>query len=102
MKKSLLSSVAAVLLIAGCSSTVKVKDSASYKCGDQVIAVEVLNDNSVILKLNGTSHVLHHVVSDSGHKYQNMSAGLTYWEKDGDHFLNMNGMSYPMCQELVK
>ncbi len=102
MKKTLLLSAAAVLLVAGCSSTVKVKDSASYKCGDQIIAVETLNDNSVILKLNGTSHVLNHVVSDSGHKYQNISAGLTYWEKDGDHFLNMNGVPYPMCRELVK
>lgn len=102
MNRFLFLPVAAVLTVAGCSSAVKVEYSASYKCGDQIIAVETLNDNSVILNLNGTSHVLNHVVSDSGYKYQNISSGLIYWEKDGNHFLEINGTPYPMCKELIK
>ena len=46
------------LMVMACSHSVDVKDQASYKCGDQIIRVTVLNDNSMIVRANGIDHVL--------------------------------------------
>ena len=45
------------LMVMACSHSVDVKDQASYKCGDQIIRVTVLNDNSMIVRANGIDHV---------------------------------------------
>lgn len=54
------------LMVMACSHSVDVKDQASYKCGDQIIRVTVLNDNSMIVRANGIDHVLTKVASPAG------------------------------------
>ena len=58
------------LMVMACSHSVDVKDQASYKCGDQIIRVTVLNDNSMIVHANGIDHVLTKVASPAGEKYE--------------------------------
>lgn len=90
------------LILMSCSHTVEIENSKNYKCGDKIIAIDFLDDDSLILKMNGQSNVLTLIASASGSKYENISAGLIFWNKGSDNYLKINGYDYPQCKEIVK
>lgn len=90
------------LLIAGCASKVKVEKAVSYKCGTQIISTEVLSDNSMIVKIDGINYVLTKVASNNGNRYDNLPSEISFREQNGEKFVTIKGIAYPMCQEMVK
>lgn len=90
------------LLVAGCSNAVEIEDKADYKCGDQVISVEMLEDETAVLRMNSTNYVLNRVVTASGAKYEGMKSGISFWSKGDEAYLAVGDKSYPKCKEMVK
>lgn len=90
------------LLVMACTNNVAVKDQAEYKCGDQIVQAKVLNDNSMILRINGINHVLSRTISAAGEKYQEPGTGISFTQQDGDLYLAMHGINYPMCQKISR
>lgn len=90
------------LLIMGCSSVIEVEKKAEYKCGEQVINVEYLDDDSVIMRINGTRTVLASVEASSGYRYENIVAKMLFIEKKGKTILSINSHEYPLCREIVR
>lgn len=94
---------AALLLVAaGCTNSVQLKNQLEYKCGSQVIRTEVYDDNSMTVHLNGTNYVLTRVAYPDGTRYENMASQLSLTSTDGGTYLAVNGVNYPMCQEIVR
>jgi len=100
MKKYLL--IGLPLLAMGCSSTVTVEDEAEYKCGEQIVYAQMLDDESMIVKLNGVNNVLSRVASPAGERYENIATGVTFSELDGEKYLTINGRNFPVCQEIER
>lgn len=90
------------LLLAACANTVEVEHQAEYKCGEQVIVTEFLDDDSIILRLNGVNNVLTRVASSTGKRYENTATRVTLIQRDGDTYLSISGRDYPLCQKVVR
>ena len=90
------------LLIAGCTSTVEIQDEAEYKCGEQIVHAQMLDDESMIVKINGVNNVLAKVASANGERYENIATRVTFSEVDGEKYLSINGRNFPMCQEIKR
>lgn len=88
------------LMVMACSHSVDVKDQASYKCGDQIIRVTVLNDNSMIVRANSIDHVLTKVASPAGEKYEDAVSQVSFTKQDGEFYLGMQGRNYPLCLKI--
>ena len=88
------------LMVMACSHSVDVKDQAGYKCGDQIIRVTVLNDNSMIVRANGIDHVLTKVASPAGEKYEDAVSQVSLTKQDGEFYLGMQGRNYPLCLKI--
>lgn len=60
------------------------------RCGNNEIQLEVIGDNLAAV-INGTHRVqLHQVVSASGSKYANPTAGLTLWNHHAEWLMIVN------------
>lgn len=94
--------VALPMLLMACANTVEVEDQAEYKCGEQVVLAQMLDDNSMIVTINGVKNVLSRVASSSGERYENIATKVTFMEQDGDKYLEIQGRRYPLCQRIVK
>lgn len=90
------------LLLASCANTVEVDKTATYKCGDKVVNVQYLEDETLIATIDGNTNVLSLVVSASGEKYENVATGVIFWNKGGDNYLEIAGRGYPNCKEIIK
>lgn len=90
------------LLVAACSNTVELKGKAEYKCGDQVIQAELLDDNSMIIRINGVNNVLSKVAAANGERYENIATKVTFMEQNGDYYLSIHGNNYPVCREIER
>ncbi len=94
---------ALMLLLAGCSNVVSVEDTVEYKCGDQMVLAEYLDDGSVVLKINGQNTVLTRSKTDTVERYDNTAAKMTFTKKDSDSiYLSSDGNVYPMCVEVER
>lgn len=87
------------LALIGCSNTIDIEDVREYKCGEQIIRVEFLDDESVIINNNGTNTVLAEVADN---RYENSAAKIIFQKQHGDYSLSIDGHSYPICQKLVR
>lgn len=100
MKKYIV--LALPLLLCACASTVDVDEAKEYKCGDEVIMAEFLDDDSIIARVNGTNSVLSRVSSSSGKRYENTTSGISFEQKSGETYLSINGKTYPHCFEIIR
>lgn len=91
-----------MLLISACASSVEVEERVEYKCGQQVILTELLDDDSMIVKINGDNYVLDRVETSSGKRYDNVSAQISIWKKSGDVNLWIKEHQYPLCKEILR
>ena len=91
---------AAFLLLFGCTPSVDVDDVRQYKCGAQIIKASFLDDNSVILGVNGTNYVLERSAANSGRRYDNNDSNITFMQQGRNTYLIMDGKNYPLCLEL--
>lgn len=89
-------------ILNACANTVEVEKKADYKCGEQIISASFLDDNSVVMNINGSKTVLTRVESASGYRYDNPAAQITFIQKNGDTMLNINNHEYPLCREIVR
>lgn len=90
------------LLAAACANTVEVKDKADFKCGTQIVHAEYLDDDTMVLRINGISNVLTRVASSNGKRYENIASGMAFMQQDGDFYLSIMGQNYPQCRKIVK
>ena len=90
------------LLLAGCSHVVSVDETVEYKCGEKIVLAEYLDDESVILKINGKSTVLSRSETDEGERFDNSDSHMTLIKKDGAVYLGIEGKVYPMCLEIKR
>ena len=98
-----LSIVAFMLLLAGCSHVVNVEKTTEYKCGDKIVLVEYLDDESVVVKINGVNTVLSRSETDSGERFDNSDSKTTLIRKSNDSvYLSTEGAVYPKCLEIKR
>lgn len=90
------------LLLAACAHEVEVESAADFKCGDKVIETQYLDDDSMIVKIDGRNHMLENVISASGAKYSNAKGDIIFWNKGSDNYLEIGDISYPLCKKIVK
>jgi len=88
------------LLLLGCTPTVEVDDVKQYKCGAEIINATFLEDNSMILRVNGTNYVLNRSAANSGRRYDNADSKITFMQQGSNTYLIMNGQNYPLCLEI--
>ena len=69
------------LLLAACANTVEVKDKDDFKCGEQIVRAEFLDDDSIILQINGVNNVLTKVAAASGKRYENIATQIVLCSK---------------------
>ena len=94
---------ALVLLLAACSHTISVDETVEYKCGEQIVLAEYLDDDSVVIKIDGKNTVLTRSETDSGERFDNSASKMTFIKKDNDGiYLSNNGIIYPMCIEVER
>ena len=95
--------VAFMLLLSGCTHVVNVEKTVEYKCGDQIVLAEYLDDESVVIKINGQNTVLKRSETDSGERFDNTDSKMTFVKKDNDSiYLSAKGRIYPMCVEIKR
>ena len=95
--------IAFMLLLAGCTHVIKVENTVEYKCGEQIILAEYLDDESIIIKIGGQNTVLTRSETDSGERFDNATSKMTFIKKDnGSIYLSAKGNIYPMCVEIER
>lgn len=90
------------LLAGACSNMVEVDQQADFKCGDNIVKISLLDDDSMILQMNGINNVLTKIAFSGGEKYENSVSGVSFTEQDGEHYLTVNGQSYPACKKIKR
>ncbi|MBR2299477.1 MAG: MliC family protein [Alphaproteobacteria bacterium] len=91
-----------LFLVSACANTVEIDETKEYKCGDKIVKAEFLDDDSVIIKINGNSTVLHQTASESGTRYDNSDSKMTLTRQGRDTYLSVDGTSYPLCYEIER
>lgn len=91
-----------VILVGGCTNTVEVEDIREYKCGNQIIKAEFLDDDSIILQINSDNQVLNKVKTASGMRYENYLNKITFFKQDGYYYLTIDEQNYPMCLRIER
>lgn len=99
MKK--LALLALPLLITACSSSVKVEEKVKYKCGNEIISTAFFDDESMMIIVDGSNHVLTRNVAASGAKYESINDGIIFWNKGDENYLEIRGQGYPNCRPIV-
>ena len=91
------------LLLAACAGTpeVEIEKKIEYKCGEQIISADFLDDDSLIARINGVNYVLDRVAAADGRRYENTATGMTFMQSGNGTYLTIKGRNYPMCQEIV-
>lgn len=90
------------LMLAGCSNSVDVIKKGDYKCGTEIVSATFLDDDSMILRMKGTDYVLNRNEAASGAKYMNVGSAIIFWNKGSDNYLEVGGLGYPDCVEIVR
>jgi lipoprotein len=90
------------LLLAACANTVEVKDKDDFKCGEQIVRAEFLDDDSIILQINGVNNVLTKVAAASGKRYENIATQIVFMQQNGDYYLTIKGRNYPVCRKIER
>lgn len=88
------------LLAGACSNTVEIDQQGDFKCGDHIVKVSLLDDDSMILRMNGINNVLNKTAASAGEKYENSASGISFTELDGEQYLTINGQNYPACKKI--
>ena len=84
----------------GCTPSVDVEAVKQYKCGAEIVKASFLEDNSMILGVNGTNYVLNRSATNSGLRYDNDDSSISFTQLGRNTYLIMNGKNYPLCLEL--
>ena len=90
------------LLLAACANTVEVKDKDDFTCGEQIVRAVFLDDDSIILQINGVNNVLTKVAAASGKRYENIATQIVFMQQNGDYYLTIKGRNYPVCQKIER
>ena len=91
-------------LLAACAGApeVEIEKKIEYKCGEQIISADFLDDDSMIARVDGINYVLVRVAAADGRRYANTATGMTFMQNGNGTYLTIKGRNYPMCQEIVK
>lgn len=78
------------------------REKIEYKCGEQIISADFLDDDSMIARVDGINYVLVRVAAADGRRYENTATGMTFMQNGNGTYLTIKGRNYPMCQEIVR
>lgn len=81
---------------------VEIEKKIEYKCGEQIISADFLDDASMIARVDGINYVLVRVAAADGRRYENTATGMTFMQNGNGTYLTIKGRNYPMCQEIVR
>lgn len=90
------------LLAAACThkAEVEVTHHAEFKCGNKIVQAEFLDDESMILRIDGINNVLTRASFSDGKRFENMATLVTFTQQDSNYYLSIAGHNYPVCQEI--
>lgn len=100
MKDIYLIILAIILIVVSCTRSIDVDYVTQYKCGDMIVYAQYLDDDSVILTINGNNVVLNRTVANNKNRFDSNNSDITFIEEEGDIYLKIKGNEYPMCIEL--
>ena len=86
--------------VSACTPSVEIDEVKQYKCGAEIVKASFLEDNSMILGVNGTNYVLNRSATTSGTRYDNDNSSISFMQQGRNTYLIMNGKNYPLCLEL--
>ena len=89
-------------LAAACANNVEVTRETEYKCGEKIVQADFLDDDSMILRIDGINNVLVKVAATSGKRFENSASKVTFMQQNGDYYLSISGHNYPVCQEISR
>ena len=89
-------------LAAACANNVEVTRETEYKCGEKIVQADFLDDDSMILRVDGINNVLVKVAATSGKRFENSASKVTFMQQNGDYYLSISGHNYPVCQEISR
>lgn len=90
----------AILLLQACTHSVNVDDIKQYKCGSEIIKATFLDDDSMIVDVNGSNYVLNRSAANYGQRYDNNDSKVTFMQQGNNTYFIMNGNNYPLCLEI--
>ena len=90
-------------LLAACTGApeVEIEKKIEYKCGEQIISADFLDDDSMIARVDGINYVLVRVAAADGRRYENTATGMTFMQNGNGTYLTIKGPNYQMCLEIV-
>ena len=91
-----------LLTLTACSHSIEIEKTEEYKCGEQIVHAQYLDDDSVILNINGTNTVLSRSASAVGKRFDNSDSQMTFTKQGSNIYLSVKGKSYPLCLRLEK
>jgi len=92
----------ALLMLSACAHTVDVEETTEYKCGDKIVTAEFLDDDSVVVKIDGQTSVLNKVKSENGRRYDSTDSKISLSQDGSDTYLSINAVNYPLCAEIER
>lgn len=87
-----------LLFISGCAQPVKPLRTAYYWCGQQFLAVEYLNDDSVILLIHSHKLFLNHIQTMRDYVYSDITGNIQFWSDGKCQYLQINNFTFPKCK----
>ena len=84
-------------LLAACAGApeVEIEKKIEYKCGEQIISADFLDDDSMIARVDGINYVLVRVAAADGRRYENTATGMTFMQNGNGTYLTIKGRNYP-------
>lgn len=91
-------------LLTACVAAPKaeIEKKIEYKCGEQMISVDFLDDVSMIARIDGINYILVRATATNGSRYENTATDMTFVQNREGTYLTIKGRSYPICQEIIK
>ena len=77
-------------LLAACAGApeVEIEKKIEYKCGEQIISADFLDDDSMIARVDGINYVLVRVAAADGRRYENTATGMTFMQNGNGTYLS--------------
>ena len=85
-----------------CAHEIGIDNAARYKCGAQIVDLTFLDDESIVLNINGQNYVLNQINTSVGEQYMNEEETVSVLTYGDDVYVTVNGSSSPLCYQITQ
>ena len=87
-------------LLTSCSYLSGTNNFSTYQCGAQVVGLNFVDDESVVLNIDGQNYFLNQINTSVGEQYINDEETISIQVFDNDVYVTINGDLMPLCYQI--